>query len=78
MTIGGTFCPNYFGTKNLGSIRSLSTSSMVFGTALGPFIVGQILDYGISYNFILLTMGLLAVTSSISLFITMSKVPNLK
>ena len=78
MTIGGTFWPNYFGTKNLGSIRSLSTSSMVFGTALGPFIVGQILDYGISYNFILLTMGLLAVTSSISLFITMSKVPNLK
>ena len=29
MTIGGTFWPNYFGTKHLGAIRSLSTSSMV-------------------------------------------------
>ena len=54
MTIGSTFWPNYFGTKNLGSIRSLSTSSMVFGTALGPVIVGQLLDLNISYNYIYL------------------------
>ena len=78
MTIGGTFWPNYFGTKNLGSIRSLSTSSMVFGTALGPFLVGQILDFHISYNIILFVMSILSIVSSISLFITMTKVPNLK
>ena len=78
MTIGGSFWPNYFGTKNLGSIRSLSTSSMVFGTALGPFLVGQILDLNISYNIILFSMSILSIVSSISLFITMSKVPNLK
>ena len=78
MTIGGTFWPNYFGTKNLGSIRSLSTSSMVFGTALGPFLVGQILDFNISYNLILLGMSVLSIVSCLSLFITMSKVPNLK
>ncbi len=77
MTIGGTFWPNYFGTKNLGSIRSLSTSSMVFGTALGPFIVGQILDIGISYDLILLFMGLIAILASISLYLTMSRVPKL-
>ncbi len=78
MTIGGTFWPNYFGTKNLGSIRSLSTSSMVFGTALGPFLVGQILDFNVSYNVILFSMSILSIVSSISLFITMKKVPNLK
>ena len=78
MTICGTFWPNYFGTKNLGSIRSLSTSSMVFGTALGPFLVGQILDFNISYNLILLGMSVLSIVSCLSLFITMSKVPNLK
>ena len=78
MTIGGTFWPNYFGTKHLGAIRSLSTSSMVFGTALGPFIVGQILDLNISYNLILFFMSILSIVSSISLFITMTKVPNLK
>ena len=58
--------------------RSLSTSSMVFGTALGPFLVGQILDLNISYNIILFSMSILSIVSSISLFITMSKVPNLK
>ena len=78
MTIGSTFWPNYFGTKNLGSIRSLSTSSMVFGTALGPVIVGQLLDLNVSYNYILFGMSILAVASCISLFITMSRIPNLK
>ncbi len=78
MTVSSTFWPNYFGTKNLGSIRSLSTSSMVFGTALGPVIVGQLLDFNVSYDYILFTMSIIAIASSISLFITMSKVPNLK
>ena len=78
MTVGSTFWPNYFGTKNLGSIRSLSTSSMVFGTALGPIVVGQLLDLNVSYNHILFIMSIIAIVSSISLFITMSKVPNLK
>ena len=78
MTVGSTFWPNYFGTKNLGSIRSLSTSSMVFGTALGPIGVGQLLDLNVSYNHILFIMSIIAIVSSISLFITMSKVPNLK
>ena len=78
MTIGSTFWPNYFGTKNLGSIRSLSTSSMVFGTALGPVIVGQLLDLNVSYNYILFGMSILAIASCISLFITMSRIPNLK
>ena len=78
MTIGGTFGQITFGTKHLGAIRSLSTSSMVFGTALGPFLVGQILDLNISYNLILFFMSILSIVSSISLFITMTKVPNLK
>jgi len=51
---------------------------MVFGTALGPFLVGQILDFNVSYNVILFSMSILSIVSSISLFITMKKVPNLK
>ena len=31
MTIGGTFWPNYYGTKNLGSVRSLSTQQWCLG-----------------------------------------------
>ena len=51
---------------------------MVFGTALGPVIVGQLLDLNISYNYILFGMSILAIASAISLFITMSRIPNLK
>ena len=77
MTIGGTFWPNYYGTKNLGSVRSLSTSTMVFGTSLGPAIVGMLLDFGHNYNSILLGMCILAMFASISLAITMKHAPKL-
>ena len=77
MIIGGTFWPTYYGTKNLGSVRSLSTSTMVFGTAIGPAVVGKLLDIDVNYNFILLGMSVLAVIASLSLWITMLKAPQL-
>ena len=77
MTIGSTFWPNYFGTKNLGLFVSFNIL-YGFGTALGPVIVGQLLDLNISYNYILFGMSILAIASAISLFITMSRIPNLK
>tara|TARA_B100000767_G_scaffold31683_1_gene27090 strand:- start:696 stop:1190 length:495 start_codon:yes stop_codon:yes gene_type:complete len=77
MTIGGTFWPNYYGTKNLGSVRSLSTSTMVFGTAIGPAVVGKLLDFNINYDLILLGMSVLAIIASVSLAITMSQAPKI-
>ena len=77
MTIGGTFWPTYYGTKNLGSVRSLSTSSMVFGTAIGPAVVGKLLDLHINYDIILFGMFMIAIVASISLAITMTKAPKL-
>lgn len=77
MMIGGTFWPVYYGTKNLGSVRSLSTSSMVFGTAIGPAVVGKLLDFSINYNLILLGMSCLAIIASVSLWFIMLKAPAL-
>ena len=77
MTIGGTFWPNYYGTKNLGSVRSLSTSTMVFGTAIGPAVVGKLLDFNINYDLILLGMSILGVIASVSLAITMARTPKI-
>ena len=31
MTIGGTFWPNYYGTKNLGSVRSYQHQQWCLG-----------------------------------------------
>ena len=77
MMIGGTFWPVYYGTKNLGSVRSLSTSCMVFGTAIGPAEVGKLLDFSINYNLILLGMSFLAIIASVSLWFIMLKAPAL-
>lgn len=43
-----------YGTENLGSIRAMSTTVMVFSTALSPAIFGLILDQGLSFQFIII------------------------
>lgn len=60
--------PDYFGRKNLGSIRGAATVFMVLGSALGP------LPFGISYDLtggfngvIYMMMGFTVITSTLSL-----------
>ena len=45
-TVSGAFWPEYFGTRHLGSVRSLAMSLMVFATALGPLTSGLLIDIG--------------------------------
>ena len=42
--IFGGFWPEFYGTRNLGSIRSLATSTMIFSTAIGPLLSGYLLE----------------------------------
>lgn len=52
----GVLWPNYFGTKNLGSIRSLTMTSSVIGSALGPLPFAFAYDLFGSYSLILVIM----------------------
>lgn len=64
----GVLWPNYFGTKNLGSIRSLTMTSTVIGSALGPLPFAFAYDLFGSYSLILVIMlvfPLLAIVASI-------------
>ncbi len=45
-----------YGTKNLGAIRSITISLMVFSTALSPILFGFLIDFGLSTQKILLSM----------------------
>ena len=54
--ISGLFWPEYYGTRNLGAIRSVATAAMVFASALGPLASGIGLDAGITYDTQLLIM----------------------
>lgn len=53
----GVLFPLVYGTKNLGSIRSMATTIMVISTAIGPGITGLLIDQGITFPAQGLTMG---------------------
>lgn len=55
-----------FGTKLLGSVRSLFTTLMVFSTALGPLAFGVLLDAGYSFGLISISALLLFVFATIN------------
>ena len=47
-TISGPFWSEMYGSKHLGSIKSLASASGVFASSLSPFILGWFIDYGVS------------------------------
>jgi MFS family permease len=51
-TIKSVVIAELFGTKIIGSVRSLFVMIMVFSTALGPLLFGSLLDAGYSFEFI--------------------------
>src|SRR3546814_13211573 len=46
LTIFGALWPEVYGTANLGGIRAITVSAMVFATAAGPGITGWLIDAG--------------------------------
>ncbi|NNU82105.1 MFS transporter [Halovulum dunhuangense] len=45
----GVLLPVAYGTRHLGSIRSLATTVMVIATAIGPGITGILIDRGVDF-----------------------------
>ncbi len=60
-----------YGTKNLGAIRSVTISLMVFSTALSPLLFGLLIDFGMSSLKILLYMLIYALFSNLLLIVKM-------
>ena len=48
-TVITTFWAEFFGTRHIGAIKAVSTSVMVFGSAIGPGISGVLIDLGYSF-----------------------------
>lgn len=46
----GALWPELYGTRNLGAVRSVATTAMVFSTAIGPGITGVLIDAGIDLS----------------------------
>ena len=67
-TLFGAFWAEVYGTRHLGTIKSLMTAAMVLGTAIGPGLTGFALDRGFHFSVLMQGMAiyfLLAFASTI-------------
>ncbi len=67
--IFGAFWPEFYGTKNLGSIRSLATSTMIFSTAIGPLLSSYLLEMNFYVEKQYLLFAFITLLSSIGMII---------
>lgn len=44
----GALWPELYGTRHLGAVRAMTTTAMVFSTAIGPGITGLLIDAGVT------------------------------
>ena len=70
-TLFGAVWPEVYGTRYLGSVRSLVIAMMVFGTAMGPGVTGYLIDQSVPYPLQIMVMGLYCLAASaIMLFVS--------
>ncbi|MEP3629934.1 MAG: MFS transporter [Hyphomicrobiales bacterium] len=67
-TMLGTLWPEIYGTKYLGSVRSIVVALGVFASALGPGATGILIDYGIHLEFQLKVMAIYCLVASLIMF----------
>ena len=48
-TLPAAFWAEFYGTRHIGAIKAVSTSVMVFGTAIGPGVSGLLINLGWSF-----------------------------
>ena len=66
-TLPNAFWADAYGTAHIGSIKAMATAVMVLGSALGPFLTGMLIDFGVGLEtqyvgvaiYFLFTTGLL-------------------
>ena len=61
----GTFFPEFFGTKNLASIRTVGLAVMVLSSAIGPVLSGYFIDLGYEIDAQFIFMSFFAIFASI-------------
>ena len=59
-----------YGAQHIGAIRAMTHAFMVFGTALGPFIFGYLLDAGVRWNSLLIASAIWLMAVSLPLITT--------
>ncbi len=69
MNINVVIWPNYYGREHLGSIRGVTTASMVAAAALGPLPFGLLFDLTDSYSLAILVFLAMPVACALAAFV---------
>ena len=72
--LGSSTWAEIYGVKHIGSIKALTTSMMVFSTALGTAIFGMIIDFGYSVEIIAMISFLYMAAANVLIVIFKSKI----
>jgi predicted MFS family arabinose efflux permease len=72
--LGSSTWAEIYGVKHIGSIKALTTSMMVFSTALGTAIFGMIIDFGYSVEIIAMISFLYMAAANVLIIIFKSKI----
>ena len=75
-TLFGALWPEIYGTKHLGSVRSIIVALMVLSSALGPGITGYLIDYGIPFPSQIIVMGFYCLAVSVVMLFVSRQVAN--
>jgi MFS family permease len=73
-TLPGAFWAEFFGTRHIGSIKAVSTSVMVLGSAIGPGISGLLIDAGHTYPQQMLGIAVYFVIALVLVHVGLSRV----
>lgn len=73
-TLLGTLWAEIYGTRNLGAIRALAIAVMVLGTALGPGVMGALIDWGVTVKTQVFWMAAYTTAISVSFILIARKI----
>ena len=65
--------PELYGVKHLGSIKSLAFAITVFGSALGPVILGGLMDLGVSIESVCLLFAGYSIVGGALIYVALRK-----
>ena len=66
---GSAIWPELYGVQHIGSIKSIATPIGLFGSAVGPVIMGSLMDLGLSIETVCVIFACYCFTGTLSAYL---------
>ena len=75
VTAASALYPELYGVEHLGSIKSLASVSSVLSSAIGPVLIGMLMDRGLPLQTICIVIATYVVSGNILLILALRMAP---